>query len=219
MDQNVSSRIAQRRRAAKAEGAADYLARRQELVRTAALVFREKGYRAATLNDVAEKFGTDRASLYYYIGSKEELFQECVQGVLDENLERGRQIAATNMGAREKLEMLVEIVLRSYSDNYPYMFLYIQEDMSRITSQDTEWAAEMATHTKRLETVFLDIIREGVAERSFRPDLRAGLVANGLFGMMNWTHRWYVPGMKVTPAEMAKTFTSIFFDGFSMEDR
>jgi AcrR family transcriptional regulator len=212
-----ASRIAQRRRAAQAEGAADYAARRLELVRTAALVFREKGYTSATLNDIAEKFGIDRASLYYYVGSKEELFQECVQGVLDENLDRSREIAAMDIGPRAKIEKLVEVVLASYEANYPYMFVYIQEDMSQVTSQESEWATKMVAQTKRLQKLFLDVLKDGVANGSFRADLPVGVVANGLFGMMNWTHRWYVPSTKIKASELARTFTSTFFDGFSTD--
>lgn len=47
------SRIAQRRSAALAEGGADYNARRAELIRVAADVFRGKGYAASTLHDIA----------------------------------------------------------------------------------------------------------------------------------------------------------------------
>lgn len=65
-----ASRIAMRRRAALAEGSPDYLAKRADLIKCAAAVFSEKGYNSATLNDVAACFGTDRASLYYYVGSK-----------------------------------------------------------------------------------------------------------------------------------------------------
>lgn len=214
-----ASRIAQRRRAAQAEGAADYVARRLELVRTAALVFREKGYTSATLNDIAEKFGIDRASLYYYVGSKEELFQECIQGVLDENLARGRKIAAMKIGARAKIEELVKVVLASYEANYPFMFVYIQEDMSQVTSQESEWATKMVAQTKRMQKLFVDVMKDGVAEGSFRADLPVVLVANGLFGMMNWTHRWYIPGPKVKSTDLAKTFTAVFFDGFATEGK
>lgn len=219
MPTGASSRIAQRRRAAQAEGAADYAARRLELVRTAALVFREKGYTSATLNDVAEKVGIDRASLYYYVGSKEELFQECIQGVLDDNLAQAIKVAAMEISARAKIEKLVEVVLASYEANYPYMYVYIQEDMSKVTSLETEWASKMVAQTKRLQRLFLDILEDGVAAGGLRADLPVGLVANGLFGMINWTHRWYVPSAKVNAPELARTFTSVFFDGFSIEDK
>lgn len=41
-----------------------------------AKVFKERGSRGTTLSLVAEKMGADRASLYCYVGSKDELFQD-----------------------------------------------------------------------------------------------------------------------------------------------
>lgn len=213
MSKADTSRIAQRRQAALAEGGAEYMAKRQELIRTAALVFREKGYTSATLNDVAAEFGTDRASLYYYVASKEELFHECIRGTLDDNLAQGRQIVAMAITPRQKIEKLLTVVMASYEKNFPYMYVYIQEDMSQVASLDSDWATKMVSETKRFERLFLDVLKEGIADGSFRNDLPVTLVANSLFGMLNWTHRWYVPGRKVTADAVASTFAGIFFDG------
>src|SRR5882724_10063541 len=68
-DVRMQSGISRRRAAALAEGGAAYAERRAEISATAARSFREKGVRGASLADVAESLGTDRASLYYYIGS------------------------------------------------------------------------------------------------------------------------------------------------------
>ncbi len=79
------SRIARRRSTALSEGGPDYAAKRAELVRVATAVFRLRGYAATSLNEIAHAFGTDRASLYYYVASKEELFQECVADAVAQN--------------------------------------------------------------------------------------------------------------------------------------
>ncbi|WP_182481417.1 TetR/AcrR family transcriptional regulator [Nocardioides immobilis] len=213
---NNTSRISQRRKAAIAEGGPEYAAKRAKLVQTAAVVFREKGYTTATLNDVAERFGTDRASLYYYVGSKEDLLYECISTVLDANLEQGRRIAAGPGTVREKLTELVTLTLKSYEEHYPYAFVYIQEDMSHIAGRSTEWAEELVGKTHEFERLAFDLVSAGIQAGEFRSDLPTGLVTNGLFGMMNWTHRWFVPGhSKHDAAEIAGTFLSIFLDGMA----
>src|ERR1700712_5008466 len=100
MAEPLASRISQRRSAALTEGGADYSAKRAELIRVAAIVFREKGYAAATLNDVAALFGTDRASLYYYVASKEELFQECISGIVSANIANLEIAAASDLSPK-----------------------------------------------------------------------------------------------------------------------
>src|ERR1700683_2686492 len=63
------SRIANRRLAMAKAGGEAYKARRKLIIETAAQVFKDKGYEAASLNDIALVLGTDRASLYYYAAS------------------------------------------------------------------------------------------------------------------------------------------------------
>ena len=53
----------------------------QEVVDAAAKVFAEKGYRAATLRDIAAELGMLKGSLYYYIETKEDLLYELLRRV------------------------------------------------------------------------------------------------------------------------------------------
>src|SRR5689334_2023135 len=76
-----------RRRAAARDGKnRAYTLRRAEIVNAAAEVFKERGYQGTSLADIAEAAGTERASLYYYVSSKEELLDEVVTDVVKANL-------------------------------------------------------------------------------------------------------------------------------------
>ena len=66
------SNISRRRRSAQSDGGADYVAKRTELLRIAARLFKEQGYQSTRLVDIAKEAGLDRATVYYYVGSKEE---------------------------------------------------------------------------------------------------------------------------------------------------
>jgi AcrR family transcriptional regulator len=208
-----SSVIEHRRRTAIAEGKAAYTARRQEVIAAAAGVFRELGYEASTLNDVAAKLDTDRASLYYYVGSKEELLHEIVRVVLYENVAAAERVRKRKGNAVEKIEALVEEMMTSFDRNYPHMFVYTA-DLGRIAREDSDWARDAIANTKRFESIVISILENGQAEGSLRSDLKPELAALALFGMINWTHRWYRPDSKHTPKEIARTFSTIFLEGY-----
>ncbi|MGH3249578.1 MAG: TetR/AcrR family transcriptional regulator [Trebonia sp.] len=209
------SGIGRRRQAARRNRRADYAARRAEIVQAAAEVFRQKGYQAATLNDIAERLGTDRASLYYYIADKEELFHESIKDVLDANLAQAEAVYATDLSPMEKLTELVNTLLGSYEANYPYMFVYIQEDMAQILTSESQWAAEMVKKTRRMDRIFQSVIEDAIDEGQFRDDVSPRLATYALFGMLNWTHRWFTPGKRFKAAELAATFISIFTNGMA----
>jgi TetR/AcrR family transcriptional regulator, cholesterol catabolism regulator len=207
------SGIGRRRAAARADGSAEYRARRRELIQAAAGVFKEKGYEAATLNDVAERVGADRASLYYYVGGKEELFQEAVRGGVESNLDEVERILKLDEPPEEKLRLIVAALLASYEDNYPHMYVYIQEDMRKVASEDSEWAREMTRQTRRFERIIIDLVKQAMQQRGFRDDVRPDLAANALFGMLNWTHRWFRPGKRLSASELADAFWTVFYAG------
>ena len=212
-DTTARSGIGRRRAAARLDSNDEYRTRRRDLIRAAALVFKEKGYEAATLNDVAERFGADRASLYYYVSGKQELFQEAIREEVEANLAELERILVGDDGPEEKLRLIIRRLVCSYEDNYPHMYVYIQEDMRRVASDSSPWAKQMALATRRFESVTLALIQEVIEQEGFRSDVPPELAVNALFGMMNWTHRWFKPGNRLTAIEIMDTFWAIFVDG------
>jgi AcrR family transcriptional regulator len=209
-----TSNYSRRRRSALSDGGAEYTAKREELVRIAARLFRERGYTSTRLADIATAAGLDRATVYYYVGSKEELFRESVEGVLDANLASAEAVSADkSLDANERIRQIVVQMVGSYEENFPQMHVYIQEQMHQVAHEETAWAREIARKTKRFETIVNNLINEGIERGEFRPDIPVKLAANALFGMINWTHRWHVPGRGPSASDISSAFSQIFCEG------
>jgi TetR/AcrR family transcriptional regulator, cholesterol catabolism regulator len=210
----AKSGISRRREAQTLDGSAEYATKREDLVRAAANVFSDKGYRSTTLNDIAKLAGLDRATVYYYFGSKEELFREAVQGLLDANLsEAERLVRDKTTLPRAKLRHLIEMLMLSYEAKYPYAYVYMQQDMHKVADESSSWAAAMVKQTHRFEKAVLTLIKEGIAMGDLRADVVPELAANALFGMLNWTHRWYRPGARHNARQIADAFANVFLGG------
>jgi TetR/AcrR family transcriptional regulator, cholesterol catabolism regulator len=209
----ASSGIEARRKAALEDGNASYVARREEIIRAAAHVFRERGYESATLRDVAVALDTDRASLYYYVGSKEELLQEIVREALGRDIAAAEAVKRRRAKTPEKIRALIEAMVISYTDNYPHMNVYM-EDLGRIARQDSEWSIDIIERTRTYESLVHTIVARGRSDGTLRNDLPIELCALALFGMVNWMHRWYRPTIKWSPQEIAQTYTEIYLNGY-----
>jgi AcrR family transcriptional regulator len=208
----ASSGIEARRHAALEDGSATYVARRQEIIRAAAGVFRERGFEA-TLKDVAQVLGTDRASLYYYVGSKDELLQEIVREALERDIAAAQAVKRSRASAPDKIRALIESMVVSFAENYPHMNVYI-EDLGRIARQDSEWAVDVIKQTRDYEAIVLSILTKGRDDGSLRKDLPVNVCAMALFGMINWMYRWYRPNYPASPQEIADTFAALFLQGY-----
>jgi len=209
-----TSNISRRRNLALADGGADYAAKRDEIIRIAATLFRENGYQSTRLVDVAVAAGMDRASIYYYVESKEELFREIIEGILDANLAAAAKIAAKAAEpVSARLRKIVDLLMSSYESNFPQMYVYIQEQMNQVAREDTPWAKDVVRKTRRFEDLVRDLIEEGIRAGEFRADISARLASNALFGMLNWTHRWFAPGRALGAKDVSTAFFAIFTGG------
>ena len=210
------SNISQRRKSAQSDGSADYASKRAELLRVAAELFKKQGYHSTKLADIAREVGLDRATIYYYAGSKEELFHDTVEGVLNAVMQAATELKANpSLSSMERLRAIFVALMVSYEENYPATFVYIQEQMQQLDAQETAWAQEFMKKTRAFDQMLLGFIRGAMDEGDLRNDIPIRLVENALFGMLNWTHRWFIPGRGMSGRQIAEAFWSIFTSGMN----
>jgi AcrR family transcriptional regulator len=206
--------IAKRRAVARSAGDTEYQQRRTQLVDAAAKIFREKGFQAASVNDMAKAVRIDRASLYYYTSGKDELFQEVVRGAALNNVQMAEAIRDGSESPGKKLEKFIVSLMTAYEEHYPYLYAYVQEDMAQIARKRSRWAKEMSALSDRFHAAVVGIIQAGLDQGSFRRDIgSANLLALGIIGMCNWSHRWFRPSGAETAESIGRTFSRMILDG------
>ena len=208
------SGIGRRRNRAQKSGSDSYQQRRREIAHAAAGVFNRKGFRGTSLGAVAAELGIDRASLYYYIGSKEELFDEVVREVTEVNVARALAIEASVDSPPEKLRALIKDLMESYGRNYPLLYIYIRENLSHVAGDRSAWAAQMKRLNRRYEESAVAIIQQGLDDGTFRALGSARVIAFGILGMVGWTNRWFVPDRSAeSAAEIGDGYAELILTG------
>lgn len=210
-----TSSIGRRRAIAKADGGPAYQARREEIIDAAGRVFLAKGYRATSFRDIANEVGLDRASLYYYFASKQELFQTATGAAVARNVRAAERIARSEAPPDQKIAEVIGLLLDSYMNgDYPFMFIFLQEDVNRINQNtDDAWAHTVRSLTRRYEAAVTGIVEEGMAAGVFADDAPPHLITKALLGMANWTHRWYRTDGPLEPDEIAGIFSRLLLRG------
>jgi Transcriptional regulator len=128
------SKLKSRRAARAAAGNSLYTDRKALILKAAATVFLRKGFLATKLSDIAEEAEMDRASLYYYAGSKQDLFEEIFAPPVRKNIKQARAIAEQDSSALDKLAKLLEMLMVSFEEKYPFFYIFVQEDLRKIMS-------------------------------------------------------------------------------------
>jgi len=207
------SAIGRRRKAATAEPTQAYLERKQVLLDAAAGVFREKGFEGMRMDDVVRELEVDRATLYYYFKNKQQLFREVIIDAVTTNVGAAIEIARGEGPAREKLRSLLTSLMDSYDRLYPLLFVYVQEDITKIANDDSKESRQLVKLGQDYETAVKNIVRQGIEEGEFSDKVPPTLTAQAIIGAANWSYRWFKPRGDLSGFEVGERFAELFLDG------
>jgi len=210
----MTSRIGERRKQAQSEPSAEYTSKRRAIIDAAARVFQRVGYERASMSDVGAEAGADRASVYYYFKGKQEIFHAVIIDAVEALIAQAEAIAGSDADPEDQVRELVGAVMQAYIDHYPYLYVYVQEDMRRL-DEESESSKTLRQLARRFGASFEEVIAHGIASGAFKPDLDARLTSYAILGALNWTHRWYTPDQGLEPAEVTAVFVETFLHGMS----
>lgn len=183
--------------------------KKQIIIREAAArLFREKGYPATSVRDLAQAVELKPSSLYNHIASKEEILQE----ICFETAERFRdgieEIKRQKITVKEKVEQLIQLHIR--------MAL---EDVTSVTSFNDEWRhlsephlTEFKQMRKDYEYDFKQIIKEGIQEGVFM-DVDANVALYTVLSSIRWLYDWRASDKKLKAADLEDQVTKIVMQG------
>ncbi|GIX46710.1 MAG: TetR family transcriptional regulator [Candidatus Tectimicrobiota bacterium] len=181
----------------------------QEIVAVAARLFKEKGYRATTLEDIAAAVGMLKGSLYYYIRSKEELLYLVVRDPIRQAYTRLEEIVASQAPVATKIAQAITNHMTLFHRHYPHIAVYLH-DFPHLMHKLQQSVRETPKQYQRLWTTLL---AQGVASGELRRDLDVKIAAYAILGMCNWVYRWYDPRGKLSAEEIAALFTRMILEG------
>jgi AcrR family transcriptional regulator len=153
--------------------------------------------------------GINRASLYYYVGTKEELLVALIEDPAREMTRHCREALESKGPADAKLRRALHHYVEDLQ-NRPELFLLFSESQHIGGIPGTERIVSNADEYGR---TLLAIIEEGITAGVFRSDLDPRLVMLGILGMHNWIHRWYVPGGRRSLTEIGDVFAEMILSG------
>jgi TetR/AcrR family transcriptional regulator, cholesterol catabolism regulator len=183
---------------------------REQQVRAAALrLFRDKGYHATSMRDIAAEVGINKGSLYSYIRSKEDLlipFFERAMGLLLAEIEAIS--ADESLTATERLKRAIKAHILNVTENLDILTVYLSEwRQLRADSLST-----VRQQRERYAALFLTIVEDGVRRGEFRA-IDPRISALGMIGMCNYLFRWYRPDGRLRPEQIADELTDMLLHG------
>ena len=186
-------------------------AKEQEIIAAAASLFKKKGYRATTLEDIAAAVGMLKGSLYYYIRSKEELLYLVVRDPIRQAYNKLEEIVHSESPATEKITQAIANHIAVFARHYPHIAVYLHE-FYNVMPKLKDNAIETPKEYQQLLT---QLLQQGVESGELRSDLDVTVASYAILGMCNWMYRWYTPEGHVSAEAIAEVFTKLVLEGLA----
>lgn len=162
--------------------------RRQIILDEAAELFRERGYRATSMRDLAEKVGIEAASLYNHISSKQQLLCELLMQIAELFTEGMQKIDSLAISPTDKLNKLISLHVRLTVEHTKPIGLLTGE---WIHLEDPV-QGEFLKLRKNYENRFVAILKAGMDKNeivSVDPHIAMFSILSTLHGLQSWYRR------------------------------
>ena len=183
---------------------------RQEILRTAARLFQQRGYDATSMNDVAAALKLSKGGLYHHFQSKDEILFEIMNHAMELTQERVitpvRNIADPVERLRALIRLHIEVVL-SPRDREITVMLHENHPLPPTLRKRINHRKKEYVHF--VESLIADVQRGRGVKGAVGP--RAAAFA--LLGMINWIYQWYKPEGELQANNLIPQFTELLFGG------
>lgn len=185
------------------------ISRKKQVIRSAAELFREKGYAASSMRDLAQKLGIEAASLYSHIKSKEEILRTLCFDMAAEFRASLDKVEKLNVPASERLTLGIigHVQVMALDLTSSAVFMNEHRHLSEPFLRD--FLILRINYINR----FKKIIDAGVKSGEFKKNIDTKLAVMTLFSSLNWMPLWYSPDSAIDPKQLGLQLAEMLVNG------
>ncbi|HEX6916027.1 MAG TPA: TetR/AcrR family transcriptional regulator [Chitinophagaceae bacterium] len=184
--------------------------RKDIIVEKAANLFKEKGYKAASMRDLAEVVGVEAASLYNHIKSKSELLHVICLAVANRFTNKIDEVEAEDLPAIQKIGKLLRFHIREMLNNYEDVIVSDREWKHLSDPYLSNFRHQRRTYRKR----FAGIIEEGIRRKEIKK-IDAPTAVLIMLHAVSGIESFHRSRQKISAKELEENMVTILLNGLA----
>jgi TetR/AcrR family transcriptional regulator, cholesterol catabolism regulator len=177
--------------------------KKEIIIEKAAKLFREKGFGAASMRDIAETVGVEAASLYNHIQSKSEILQAICFKIANEFISHLEDVERNTESTLKKMETIIRFHIRMMLEQYEYVYISDHEWRHLPEPYLSNFLNQRRSYRKRLG----DIIQEGINKnemKNIEPYVAVLTILSAISGIESWQRSRKNTSAETLEANMVK---------------
>ncbi|HZT76903.1 MAG TPA: TetR/AcrR family transcriptional regulator [Vicinamibacterales bacterium] len=178
------------------------------MCRTAAQLFRDRGFDATSVSDVARALGLTKAGLYHHFESKEALLFEVMMFGLDKVRD---EVLIPVRAIRDPEERLRQLIAR-----HARIATRGQGAVAHLGDEIRALPPSARKEIERRQRIYLDLLRRTLADLKTTGRLHGvdpTVAAFSIIGMILWLPRWFRQDGRLSQAHVADTIAAMALNG------
>jgi len=186
------------------------LDRKTEIINVAARLFKEKGYSAVTMRDIAQAMDIKAASLYNHINSKQEILVLIVIDIAKEFTNVMNEIVDSDISAIQKIEKVIELHINITLRNADALAC-LNNDWMHLTDSDL---THFITMREDYENNFKVIIQKGIADGEIK-NLNVEVIIFSTLSTLRTLYLWYGKKQSPNPQTLKSNMIEVLLNGIA----
>ena len=182
--------------------------RRDQILETAARLFRRKGFRATSVRMIAADLGMEAASLYNHIQSKQDILQELLFGMAHRFTQGLKMIEAAESNPYLQLEKLVALHVQ-LTHQFPNHIALITGEWIHLEEPHLQKYTQLRGE---YESHFKSIIRKGM-EQGYLEKTDVDMALFSILSTLHWLYSWVGRHPEVEEAKLEAEMKKLLLSG------
>ncbi len=178
------------------------------IIQQASAMFREKGFPATSMRDLAEAVGIEAASLYNHIQSKSEMLQEIVFRIANDCNVYLESLDESNINSIKKIESLIRFHVQMMLTRFDDYTVMINEWIHLSEPYLTNFTTQRRNYVQKMESM----IAEGINNKEMRPVLPYVAMLT-ILSSVRGLEFWHRSGKKISPLIMEDNMVNHLISG------
>ena len=185
------------------------ISRKEEILRTAALLFKQKGYSAVTMRDLANAMGIKAASLYNHISSKQDILQAIIIAIAEDFTNGMDSIIEANASTIKKLEMVIALHVKIAAENANGLSALNSDWMHLETKLD-----HYLRLRKDYEDNFKQILESGIENKEIKP-INPDIIVFTMLSTLRSLYLWIPKKEDLKIDELTASLSTVLLQGIN----
>ena len=183
--------------------------RKDEIINTAAKLFKEKGYSAVTMRDLATAMGIKAASLYNHINSKQEILKAIIISIAEEFTDGMHAIIDSKQTNVDKLKQIVALHVNITANNTNGM-ASLNNDWMHLEDQLDYYLKLRSDY----ENNFLDIIKKGISASEMKQS-NPEIIMFSMLSTLRSLYLWIPKKEDLNAVDLAQNLSEVLIYGIN----